>query len=434
MVEAIQEYFLPCLINMVTVIYINKKILNCKLELNIKNCVWIMLLVLSSIINFVYINNFARFLISTIYIMFFSKLIFKRSLYKTIFSVVIEQIILFISELIYALLIIVFLKFDSTLLASIAQGSLITNLIISIIAIILINIKWIKKLSNKIINYIDKIKQKNKYILALIFIITLNILLAVTYVNSNNLIMVIANVIMITVYSYILYLLLNEKNENLKFREENKNLLDNLNEYEKMLDYQRVNNHENKNQLLVIKSMVNKSNKKLQSYIDEIIKETREDNEILYTKAKRIPSGGLQGLVYQKMLSMQEKNINIDLNVSTEVRKINLSNLSAKTNYDICRAIGIIIDNAMEETVKIKNKEISISMYKDEDYFVIEVANKCKELPDLNKIDNKGYTTKEKGHGYGLSLLKNICDGNKDIINERKIIGDIFIQIIKIKM
>lgn len=227
---------------------------------------------------------------------------------------------------------------------------------------------------------------------------------------------------------------MNEKNENIKFKEENKNLLDNLNEYEKMLDYQRVANHENKNQLLVIKSMINKNNKKLHGYIDEVIKEKREDNETLYTKAKRIPSGGLQGLIYQKMLHMQEESINIDLNVSTEIRKINFSSLNTKTNYDICRIVGIIIDNAVDETLKIEDREISISMYKEDNEFIIEVSNKCKDLPDLDKIDNKGYTTKEKGHGYGLSLLKDICDNNKDIVNERKIVGNIFQQIIKIKM
>jgi len=73
-------------------------------------------------------------------------------------------------------------------------------------------------------------------------------------------------------------------------------------------------------------------------------------------------------------------------------------------------------------------------MYKEGYNFIIEVGNKCKEVPDLDKIDNKGYTTKEKGHGYGLSLVKDICSKSENISNERKIIGDIFIQIIKIKL
>ena len=236
-------------------------------------------------------------------------------------------------------------------------------------------------------------------------------------------------------YSFIVFSLVIESSLKSNYMTDNKILLSNLNEYEKMLDYQRVNNHENKNQLLVIKSMVEKEDKKAIEYINEIIKEKREDNELMYTKAKRIPSGGLQGLVYQKMLVMQENYINVILDVSSNVRKIDFSNLSSKMNYDICRIMGIILDNAIEETIKFhrKEREIVISMYIDE-LFLIEVSNRIKDNIDLEKIYDKGYTNKEKGHGYGLSLLKKIVDKNTNVINELKITNDIFTQIIKIKM
>ena len=41
------------------------------------------------------------------------------------------------------------------------------------------------------------------------------------------------------------------------------------------------------------------------------INDVKEDSETLFAKAKRIPTGGLQGLIYQKMLYMQSKNINV---------------------------------------------------------------------------------------------------------------------------
>lgn len=435
MLEAIQEYFFQCMINAITVIYLLTKILNYKLNYSSPKLYIIVLVsIFLSIANFIYIDGFLRLIISTIYTIVYSCILFNDNSHKIAIAVILEQIILVVAELMYALLLIVLTNIDNIAVSETILGGLIPNLIICLIAVSLINFKFAKSFCDKIIDYMNRIKQKNKYVLALFFIITLNVLLMVIYINSNNLVMVIVNVAFILIYSGVVFLLLNEKNENIKFKEENKNLLDNLNEYEKMLDYQRVANHENKNQLLVIKSMINKNNKKLHNYIDEVIKEKREDNETLYTKAKRIPSGGLQGLFYQKMLRMQDENINIDLNISTDIRKIDLSKLDAKMNYDICRALGVIIDNAVEETIKIDDKEISISMYKDDNDFVIEVANKCMELPELDKIDEKGYTTKEKGHGYGLSLLKDICKNNKDIKNERRIVGNIFFQIIKIKM
>ncbi len=228
---------------------------------------------------------------------------------------------------------------------------------------------------------------------------------------------------------------MSERNANVKYKQEREMLINNLNQYEKMLDYQRVNNHENKNQLLVIKSMIEKKDEKTLDYINEIIKDKREDNEILYTKAKRIPSGGLQGLIYQKMLLGQENKIRFNLNVSKDIRKIDIFEENSKLNYDICRIIGIVLDNAIEEVVKLNRseREILISMYIDE-YFIIEVSNHFIGSIDFEKIYSKGYTTKSKGHGYGLSLLKKIVDENENIINEKQVLDDIFTQIIKIKM
>ena len=332
-------------------------------------------------------------------------------------------------------MILYYFKVDVDQLFSKSFGILFGNSTICFFALILINNDVINKLCGKIIKYIIKINEYNKYLILLVLFFTINILLYFIYNNSLDNFVIYINSFFIIIYSYIVFQLFNEKNKNYIFKEQNRTLVENLNEYEKMLDYQRVNNHENKNQLLVIKAMVEKEDKKTIEYINEIIKEKREDNELMYTKAKRIPSGGLQGLVYQKMLVMQENYINVVLDVSSNVRKIDFSNLSSKMNYDICRIMGIILDNAIEETIKFhrKEREIIISMYIDE-LFVMEVSNRIKDNIDLDKIYDKGYTSKEKGHGYGLSLLKKIVNENIIVTNELKITNDIFTQIIKIKM
>ena len=435
MLDIIRNNLLPCTLNVITVIYLLSKILKNKFDFkDYKNYFAFVLLIVLSIVNFIYVQSFLRFFISTIYTILCAKIMFSDKIYKTVTAVILEQVLIFLSELIYMLFMIVIFKIDDLAIFGTIVGSLIPNVLICSTAVLLVNTQLVKIITDKLMGFMEKIKQKNKYILTLFVIITLNVLLAIIYITSKNLIMVIINVVFIFAYSYIVYSLLNEKNLNVKFKEENEFLIENLNEYEKMLDYQRVTNHENKNQLLVIKTMVNKNNKKIHAYLDEIIEEKREDDEILYASAARIPSGGLQGLVYQKMLYSKENNININLNVSNDVRKINMSKLDAKTNFDICRIIGVFIDNAIEETMKLEDKEISISMYKEGKNFIIEIGNKCKQIPNLQKIDNKGYTTKEKGHGYGLSLVKEICEKSKDIKNERKIVGNIFFQIIKIRI
>ena len=435
MLEAIKMYFFPSVLNVLTVLYIINKFL--KLGNNLfkaKSIIIVLIWIVVSILNYIFVFQSIKFLIITLTNTIFVKII-SGSTYRIIFPIIIiEQVVMFFSELIFYVLMLIYYN-NPQLLFLTNSGSLYGNFSICLFALIIISNKYIVKICYCFLEIMKKSKKVLNYFIVAYFLITINILLYIAYYDYSNFYLLLINSILVITYGLIIYSLLNEKNVNEKFKEENQVLIQNLNEYEKMLDYQRVNNHENKNQLLVIKSMVEKEDKKAIEYINEIIKEKREDNELMYTKAKRIPSGGLQGLVYQKMLAMQENYINVILDVSSNVRKIDFSILSSKMNYDICRIMGIILDNAIEETIKFnrKEREIIISMYIDE-LFVIEVSNRIKDNIDLDKIYDKGYTSKAKGHGYGLSLLKKIVDENTNVINELKITNDIFTQIIKIKM
>ncbi len=52
---------------------------------------------------------------------------------------------------------------------------------------------------------------------------------------------------------------------------------------------------------------------------------------------------------------------------------------------------------------------------------------------DTNKIFDNGYTTKGRGHGYGLSLVRDIVKNNTILENKTEISKNIFSQIIIIK-
>lgn len=426
------EYLIIEFLTYPVTIFLQGKIMNKKIKFDrIRFYIGVIIFTIMNYINFVIVDGFVSFFVCWMIMIISSSFIFDDKIDKVFYAVTIQQILYFISELILSVL----LEIINNIFAEnqLTLNSIFLNLLVVIIAILLFFVPMVKSTIKKITKFFDRLTGIVKYILVLFFIITLNILLMGMYYNSGNKILMIANIFFIIVYSFIIYQFLNEKSENIKYKEQNKMLIDNLNEYEKMLDYQRVNNHENKNQLLVIQGMIDKTNTKALEYLDEVIKEKREDDEGIYTSASIIPQGGLQGLIYQKMLKMKENNIIINLKVERKVRKINFDDLPSKTNYDLCRAVGIIIDNAIEENLNLKEREILICMYILDEYLVIEVSNKCSVIPDMTRLDEKGYTTKSNGHGYGLSLLKEIVDSNKNIINERSINKDIFTQIIKIK-
>ena len=419
----------------VAVIYILSKIFNKSINFkDYKLYLGTFILMSICILSFLYVDSYLRFLVGYLVITAFGYFVFKPGLNRAIMGAFAERVVMFIAELIFIVIVILIFQADSEWLVNNIAGTIITNTSISIIAITLVNIKWIKLKFISLVNKSEKIEFKYMIILVVLLILTLNIFFALSFSQLNVLYALIINVVFMLVYSVIILVALKEKSKNTEFKIQNELLVGNLNEYEKMLDYQRVASHENKNQLLVIKTMIKKENKEIINYIDEIVKDTLEDNEILLTRAKKIPTGGLQGIIYQKMLVMQDKNIKINLDISRTINDFNFDKLTAKTNYDICRIIGVFLDNAVEETEKVANKEITVTIYVESKVLVLNVSNHLSEQPDLDGIHEKGYTTKKEGRGYGLSLVKEIVENNPAIINEMEIYKNIFTQIIKIKM
>jgi len=430
------EPIISTIINIAAVVIVLHNISNRKINLKDKSIYFSFLVMcIFTMFNFIYIKGYMRLIIATIIAFIGNYIIFKDEIRKNIVGTILNQLIIVSAELIYAIFLSLLINpivGESFVLAF--SGKYMTNMIISIIMVLLSMAPIIKTIYLKLICLTNKIEVYSLIIFILLLIFPINILVFMVYSGNSLFNMLIINILFLIIYCIVIYFAVNEKNKSAQFKQQNEFLIDALNDYEKMLDYQRVNNHENKNQLLVIRSMISKNNKKALEYLDEIITEKRKDDEGLYTYAKIIPEGGLQGLVYQKMLKMKENNIIVNLNVDKKIRKVNFDSLSSKTNYDLCRIVGIILDNAIEEVIDFNKKEIVILMYKDESYFVIEVSNKCKRIPDLSKLDEKGYTTKSDGHGYGLCLLKEIVDKNNQFINERCLNKNIFTQIIKIKM
>lgn len=436
MIDILIKNVIPCSINIIVIIYIISKLLNKSFNFNNpKNYIFVVLLIVVNVANFLYFDDLVRIVVSTIFISIVNYLIFNETLNRTVVSTITEQLLMFISEIIYAVCLIKLLDVNGNSLISEYYGTLISVLFISAIAIILINVKIIKKFLLKIVNGSNKLKSSYLTASALLLILIMNILLVTVYHDVNIETIILVNFVFIIMCACILYKNLVDGSNIVKMQVENKALLNNLEEYEKMLDYQRVANHENKNQLLVVRSLLKENeNSDALNYVNEVLDDKKDDNDVLFGRAKKIPSGGLQGIVYQKMLVMNDKNIKPILDVSNSVKKFKFENLDTKLNYDICRIVGVFLDDSIEETEKLDEREIMLSMYEQNNDLVIEISNKFKNVPDLERLEEKGYSTKGKGHGYGLSLVNDIVNNNNQIINEKGITRNIFTQKLIIKM
>ena len=111
-----------------------------------------------------------------------------------------------------------------------------------------------------------------------------------------------------------------------------------------------------------------------------------------------------------------------------------INNIDDSTMLDICKIIGVYLDNSIQAVTNLKEKYINIDMYIDGEILVISISNNYGGIIELDKLEESGYTLKGEEHGYGLTLAKEIIESNKKLSNEKRISKDTFTQILKIKM
>ncbi len=212
-----------------------------------------------------------------------------------------------------------------------------------------------------------------------------------------------------------------------KYASTSKSLL----EYEEMIDKYRVNNHENKNQLQMIRNMIKQKEKKVEKYIDDLLDTVYMANEALMMDVTIIPAGGLRATIYSKLLTMDNNQIKHVLNIDHKLREIDFFENNSEVTLKLCNLLSIFIDNAIDEVNLQKEKIINIDIYLDDiNTVVFEVINNYISQFDVEKIYEKKYTTKSRGHGYGLALAKEIIDCEPRITNKTTFNDNVFTQIL----
>ena len=326
-----------------------------------------------------------------------------------IFSFNTELIVCF-SEILISLL-LVFCGLELKDIVSNPFYNLLANVLISLVSILLIYLKPVNMILKKEINIVTRNRRITKYIYVFTFILYLVLLK-----NGFEVLMMsnyyINLLFMISIILIIVIILKNEsKYEQLK--EENRQMLNYVTKYEKIITAQGKTNHEFKNQLMVIRGYAQMHSDKIIEYIDEIVEDSNKaGSSYLISQLNNFPDGGIKGLLYYKLSIMEDENIKYSINVEKGV-KTKLKTLSTNNYKNITKILGVLLDNAIDASKKSKHKKINISVIKDNKNIIFKIYNTYKGKIDIEKVGT-GYTSKGKGHGYGLRLVK-------DIINEDKL-------------
>ncbi len=212
--------------------------------------------------------------------------------------------------------------------------------------------------------------------------------------------------------------------------ENTKILLDFMAQYEKKIDEDRINRHEMLNNLLILKSYKDKNSEKYNNTLNDII-DLYNKKSIGIKNINKLPSG-LKGIIYYKINAIKNAKANISINISKQL-STTLENMNYKTYAMLCKVVGITVDNAIEAAIKSKEKIISIDIYENNDFVIIEIDNSFSNKVDMKKINNKNYTTKGVNRGLGLYIVKSIIRTNKNISINQEIVDKLFITKIQIK-
>lgn len=301
----------------------------------------------------------------------------------------------------------------------------------------------IKKLMDKNIN-LKEITFRNKFNVFIILVILLTF--AIFYINmayfmdvqniSNvqiklNTIMFILYFIILVVVSLAFYTNIKKEMEISHKKIEFEQLKEYTKNLESLYNEMRGFRHDYVN---ILSSMI--------SYMDENDMEglkTHFKNNIMATgkdmekgnfrlgNLKNIEVQEIKGLLSSKFIRAQELSIETFIDIVEPIKNINMGIV------DLCRVLGIIIDNAVEAASICDKKELKLAIVNKKNSSVIVVINSCpKNTPPIHKIFEKGFSTKGEKRGLGLHNLNEIVDRYKNVALDTFIENDNFTQVLEV--
>jgi len=144
-------------------------------------------------------------------------------------------------------------------------------------------------------------------------------------------------------------------------------------------------------------------------YYNELLPESNIiiSKDISLSLLSHIKISPLKALLSSKFTTAHSHGIKVSIELIDDIEHVNMSTI------DICRIIGILLDNAIEASVLCDNKFIHFAMVKTDNQTILNISNSClSSTPPIHKLYTKNFSTKGENRGIGLNNIK-------DIINKR---------------
>lgn len=381
---------------------------------NFKNIIVYFLILIPFILltcfSFVGIPKLIINITATIFALYFS--IFKKDISNSVYYTITYNLFAATIEILLSLIFVGLLKFDINAYEKFSFSLLLFSVLNCSLVYL---ISKIKLFTNSIQKFNKIVSQNNKdWIYIIICIILVVLLITFNEYNLKSNVEFYIN-IFITIFMFIsiIYVVYN-KIQKSAYENKYNEVMEYVTRYEKIINEQGKKNHEYNNQLMVLKGYLDKPDR-LKDYLELIIGEHKTGQNYTVKQLGFLPDGGIKGLLYHKLSKMEEEGIKPYLYVDQSMQELSEDIFDIKTCQDITKILGVFIDNAIDASSKAEQKEVEIDFKVQKDCLIISVANTYDNKTDVNKIGKKGYSTKGAGHGFGLSIVKDISKNNPNI-------------------
>ena len=369
-----------------------------------------------------------KIILSYLTIFCFNKILFDKNNHQTLIRSLIMYLILFVSEITTAIVISTILYFTKYNSMEFLKNTIFINLIITLLAYIIT--KANKKRFSIIINNSNEYNSKSEVLIITLILVTIALLIFKIPLSKWNLnIDFLFTMFLLLCFIMAGFLMIKQRTDIQKTTSMYQKLVDYSDITNDLLEDYRVISHEQKNQLLVIRSMLDdNSPQELVDYVDGLLDKKVGFKYEWIGELNHIPLSGLKGLINYKLIEANSLKINTNISISKDINKSKLNNLSIKQKDELYSIIGVYLDNAIQAAKESNKKEVSLESYKENEKIVIVIANTYNGKIEMEKLDNYGYTTKGKNHGVGLHLVKKIIENEVIYSQSRSLFEDYYVQ------
>lgn len=406
------------LVSYIALIYCYKRVTKKKIEFKLKPFIIVILISLLSYVNTFNINIILKNIITIVTEFAMLSLIFKDKILKTLIITVMFWLIMIVIDFGISMYIVKYITNDYLLfIKTLKLEMVIVGYLIVMTLCILNTIPVISRFLNRIADLIASIKYFSIFlIIAVIFFLAVTTINTIFVKLGGSTLILLTIILMFITLAFLLIKVI------IKYEDlynTNKSLVLTNQKYANSISEYKMFKHNHRSGLVAIKNV---GNKKVKELVD--IQLVQMDSDITIIEGAESLPESIKGIVWQQLSLVDLSKINIKC--INNLAKDNISSYSMKKYNDLCIALDICLNNALEAALTTKNPEVMIEFSDNNDGVEIKIYNTFNCELDLEQFGTKEYSTKNRDSGYGVYSLRKL----KSLNVKNRIYNDLFETVI----